>query len=409
MDFLNADKLNGGRLRKAIASIYKVLHLLKFKAINYVFPLPRLNAGCTYSLMPFSASAITPTAIKNGPDCGYIVVLPPVEVLDESNTKIREIGSYCIPISFVQTSESVAAEAGRFVSHHGSVVKQSHKLLRDKSRDDLMVRAREWPVESKYKRREEAKAEEKGHENYNRTNQGRSNHASEHAEEGGRILGVDSNYTAASFKHLRSIEHYITPEQKDYGRRTTHLPEGQQRALKTRERNVRQEEFSFDVYANERERLSPLDEIEKYVGVDEIYRYNDQQAARDQIDRVARGDGVQQERSRNRRITEYRPSRRLPDDHYMPPFKNSEVLNKISESPVTSPRVTSKDRGNSGDKNYEPRIDDTLERAHRQGTFGATDHPKGGLDLKRRGFDPTGNKSDNTYPGSLLNTHSSKK
>jgi hypothetical protein len=394
-----------------IKSVYNVLHLLKFKAINYVFSLPKLNSGCTYTLMPFSASSITPSSIKNGPDCGYIVVLPKIEIMNDTHDRIREIGSYCIPISFVQTSENMAAEEGRLIGKpRTGMLRHNSGLGRSKSKNVNGRGVREDSrSDIRFRRTRETHMYTADNQMSDKQEQNRNFHISVPSGDGEVMGGSGPNYTPTSFKHLRSIEDYVTPDHVLQAVKSHEKHVSQNKVVYHRESGFRNDDFSFDVYENSSENYSPLDHIEKQVVDDSFLRKGQPLNRSELLGSKQRPSHVHYDREGDNKATKNELNRKYKAANYMPPFKQSEVLNKMYESPLTSPRITTNEQANSNEKKYARRNNGLSRQLDRHNTFGDRDYPRSGMEISKKGSSPGNSRSDNAYPGSLLNTHSSKK
>lgn len=393
------------RLLAIISEVHQVLYLFKFKAINYSFQLPKLNSGCVYSLLPYSASSITPGNLKNGPDCGYIVVLPKIEIFNHLQEKIREIGNYCIPISFVQTVEQTNFPQGRSAGYsqigkHAMERRDERKV----STDEVYRGSSDYQRTANKYRPSQPEARNPSQDSFMKRASGRYAYL-EKPQFGNNDINTStvSNYTPTSFNHLRSIEHYVTPEPSKIAARPSYKPEVQERSAVVNPRNPKPEDFSFDVFDKEGKTCSPLDKLELALKASDTSN-NGVPARENGFHRPSEIRNYNPNDANNLGNMYHRPPDRVVDTRkYSPPFKKNQVLNIMSQSPVTSPRVSSIEKRNS--------VDDLLYTDSKRNDFQnlkriGVPSPAEGDSIQKmdKGFNlESSNKASDSYPDSPHN------
>jgi hypothetical protein len=393
-----------------INGIYWTLYLLKFKAVNYTFNLIKPSSGCTYSLMPYSANSIVPSKIKRLPDSGYIVVLPKIEIYNEAQEKVREIGAYCMPISLVNPIQpSLAGATGHERSSLSNVNRSNGQAddaptaqqRRQPRYDELKTANKYGDHRSLLKARTETQPSRGEPSRTYYQNGQKYNYREEQETE-------SEKYSPKAFKHLRSMEQYVTPE--------VMTPPRQAQDPNPRGRDPRSEhqfkpksdEFSFDIYSHKVGGLSPLDHIERHLLLNNSGTGTSSLHPSEQRDVM--GDLKLDKNNIRwyRDDQEYRRAEARKESAYTPPFRDNVILKKISESPLTSPHNTNVDRKRSSEqKPVEPYRHHRESHGATRDTYTRTKPHQHERPARFLTFDEP-QPSIESYPGSLLNLSESK-
>lgn len=387
-----------------VKGIYWVLYLLKFKAVNYNFPLSKPGQGGNYSLMAYSVNSLIPKRVKMVSDSGYILVLPKIEIYNDAKQKVREIGSYCVPISLVapllETSRTErnpetqpSSQINRPRPESGD--ERSRSYLRQSVTDDAKTatkprenRARivAGPSEQEIPKKTEMYVADK-FKTFNNWQD---------------PLSDEARYSPNAFKHLRSIDHYSTPDVNTPQRQTQDLHGSSKEQSTEGQGKPRADEFSFDIYSQQIGGMSPLDQIERHLLLDDsMFNTSEDRANNVRPQRKELKSEIERVNPRKEGLEAREPRAKTPVS-YTPPFKENVVLNQISESPLPSPNYTNTDQKRSSER--EP----GRRRYHERSVEGAQrdSSSKPPIDQRNR---PTRYTSieevevnQKSYPGSLV-------
>lgn len=344
-------------------------------------------------------------------DSGYLVILPKIEIFDDSQTKVREIGAYCMPISLVNPIQGIRSPEKMIERHPSPPLfkrdgekghNHSRNFSRGRREEDMKTTAKYKDNRLQLNIRSENQVPKDTH------TFSRYEISKNHNHWDDRMLD-DAHYSPNAFKHLRSLNYYLTPDMISPERPTQDLHKNTRKDQKEEFSKTKPDDFSFDIYSQKINGVSPLDHIERHLLLDDSLFMTSNGGSSEHRDHVEINE---LDKNKIRWYKDREDRRPMYDDrekNYSPPYRNNKVLKRISESPLTSPNTTHADRKKSSENNRYERfrqerglINDAVESETKHRPY-KKDKPSHLITFEHP------QSSIESYPGSLLAHSESKK